>query len=218
MLSALSTVPMRRARGHVRWPLVLAGSLWVGAIAFGLDRLWRYDWQRGAGLAAPAELPRDALPSAAPALARLVMLAHPRCPCTRASLAELARLMAQADGRLSADVFFVQPAGTADDFVDTDLWRAAAAIPGVRVWRDRDGRTAAGFGADTSGQVVLYSAAGRRLFQGGITAARGHEGDNLGHAAVLAALDGDRPADTPVFGCGLGGAPQHEAEDAPCLM
>jgi hypothetical protein len=209
---------MHRVCGQVRWPLALAGLFWAGAIAVGLNQLWRYDAQPGAGLTAPSDLPADAPLSAAPTLARLVMLAHPRCPCTRASLAELARLMAQADGRLSADVFFVQPAGTADDFVDTDLWRAAAAIPGVRVWRDRDGRAAARFGADTSGEVVLYDAAGRRRFQGGITAARGHEGDNLGRAAVLAALDGDTPDDTPVFGCGLSDAPGGRAEDAPCLM
>jgi hypothetical protein len=200
-----------------RWPLALGGLLWLAAIGTGLAELWRYDGQRGAAAVAPMQWPDAGSAAEVPAKARLVMLAHPRCPCTRASLAELARLMAQAEGRLTADVFFVQPAGTSDDFVDTDLWRSAAAIPGVRVWRDRDGRTAAQFGAATSGQVVLYDAAGQRRFQGGITVARGHEGDNPGRAAVLAALDGDVAADTPVFGCGLHTATA-TTEDAPCLM
>jgi hypothetical protein len=200
-----------------RWPLVVGGLLWLAAIGTGLAELWRYDGQRGAAAVAPMQWPDTGPAVEVPGKARLVMLAHPRCPCTRASLAELARLMAQAQGRLTADVFFVQPTGTGDDFVDTDLWRSAAAIPGVHVWRDRDGRTAARFGAETSGQVVLYDAAGQRRFQGGITAARGHEGDNAGRAAVLAALDGDAPADTPVYGCGLRAAAA-TTEDAPCLM
>jgi hypothetical protein len=52
--------------------------------------------------------------------------------------------------------------------------------------------------------VVLYNAAGALLFSGGITAARGHEGDNAGREMVLAHLaanDAGRRA--PVFGCPL---------------
>ncbi|MDX2166283.1 MAG: RedB protein [Deltaproteobacteria bacterium] len=202
---------------RARWSLLLGTLLWTAAIAAGLVGLWRYDFKRGAAAAVPDYAAFADEAGRAGDQAHLVMLAHPRCPCTRASIAELARLMAQAPGRLVADVYFVQPPGTADDFVETDLWQSAAAIPGVRVWRDRDGRAAARFGAETSGQVVLFDAAGRRRFQGGITAARGHEGDNAGRAAVLAALDGDAPADTPVFGCGLGNAPSG-SEERPCPM
>ena len=39
----------------------------------------------------------------------LVMFAHPRCPCTRASIGELALIMARVHGRLTADVLFVKP-------------------------------------------------------------------------------------------------------------
>lgn len=200
-----------------RWLLAAGGLLWLAAIGIGLAELWHYDWQRGVAATAPLSWPEAGPVAPLAGQARLVMLAHPRCPCTRASLAELARLMAQAQGRLAADVYFVQPPGTADDFVDTDLWHTAAAIPGVRVWRDPEGRTAARFGAETSGQVVLYDAAGQRRFQGGITLARGHEGDNAGRAAVLAALDGGAAADTPVYGCELRGTAA-TAEDAPCQM
>jgi hypothetical protein len=198
--------------------LLLGAVVWGGVIAAVLFQLWRYDFTAGASGSAPPSWPEPPSASTAPGQARLVMLAHPRCPCTRASLAELARLMAQANGRLRADVYFIQPAGTPEAFVETDLWRTAAAIPGVRVWRDRDGGAAARFGAETSGQVVFYDATGQRRFQGGITAARGHEGDNPGRDAVLAALDGATPPDTAVFGCGLHGAADAATEDAPCLM
>jgi hypothetical protein len=53
--------------------------------------------------------------------------------------------------------------------------------------------------------VILYDAAGRLRFSGGITAARGHAGDNLGRSAIVELLEGDSPTATatPVFGCSL---------------
>jgi hypothetical protein len=55
----------------------------------------------------------------------------------------------------------------------------------------------------------VYDAAGRRLFSGGITPARGHQGDSFGRRRILALLSGsttDR-AESPAFGCALGVAP-----------
>ncbi|MEZ5973957.1 MAG: hypothetical protein R3E96_03675 [Planctomycetota bacterium] len=66
---------------------------------------------------------------------------------------------------------------------------------------------AARFGAHTSGAVVLYSEEGRLQFQGGVTAARAHEGDNLGRESLLSLYGGSGQvvAHTPVFGCPLQG-------------
>ena len=135
----------------------------------------------------------------------LLMFAHPHCPCTRASLAELSRLMARARDRVAAHILFLKPAEVKGDWVQSDLWASAAAIPGVRVVADESGREAARFGAGTSGLTLLYGADGRLLFSGGITAARGHEGDNAGRNALtslLTAGEGEG-AETPVFGCQL---------------
>src|SRR5579859_596498 len=41
----------------------------------------------------------------------LVMAIHPHCPCSRASIGELAILMAQNHRRLAASVIFVEPPG-----------------------------------------------------------------------------------------------------------
>ena len=86
-----------------------------------------------------------------------------------------------------------------------DLWHSAAAIPGVQVLCDEEGREAQGLGAATSGQVVLYSPGGELLFSGGITVSRGHAGDNAGRDAVISCLTGLRADRThcPVFGCPL---------------
>ncbi len=105
---------------------------------------------------------------------------------------------------VSARVLFAAPSGGGKDWTRADLWDQAAAIPGVQMLLDPDGLLAHRFGAATSGQVLLYSADGRLLFQGGITAARGHEGDNNGSVAILALIAQRDMAraqmQTPVFG------------------
>jgi hypothetical protein len=135
----------------------------------------------------------------------LVMLAHPRCVCTRASVGELAELMARAHDRPKAYVVFIKPAGTAASWDDTDLQRGAAAIPGVTVVRDEDGVETQRFGAETSGQTLLYDAGGHLIFSGGTTGSRGHPGDNIGRASILALLNREeaRRSTTSVFGCSL---------------
>lgn len=135
----------------------------------------------------------------------LVMLAHPRCPCTRASVNELARIMAQSPGRLNASVVFFQPQGAGTDWKDTSLMRDASQIPGVKIVVDVDGTEAQRFGAETSGHTLLYDSQGNLLFSGGITASRGHEGDNLGENTIIALVN-NRPTggrSTSVFGCSL---------------
>ena len=60
----------------------------------------------------------------------------------------------------------------------------------------------------TSGSCFLYDAHGKLLFSGGITSARGHEGDNAGRDAIVKLVHG-RPApqqQTDVFGCALRGS------------
>jgi hypothetical protein len=135
----------------------------------------------------------------------LIMFAHPECPCTRASLEELNQLLAHCQGRLSAAVLFYQPGGLANGWSQASSWKQAKTIPSVRVQSDRDGVEARRFGAETSGFVVLYDAAGKLLFRGGITAARGHEGDNAGLDSIVALVTGQEPLsrETAVFGCTL---------------
>jgi hypothetical protein len=185
--------------------MVIAGSAWLLAVAIGMTVLWRYSTAAGIPAAPPLEWPRESRIRPSPDLATLILLAHPQCPCTRASIEELDRLMARLDGRLVAHVLFVTPTDVPDGWERTDLWRTAAAIPGVDVVRDEDGAEARRFHAPTSGQVILYDAAGRLRFSGGITAARGHAGDNLGRSAIVALLEGGAPTApaTPVFGCAL---------------
>jgi hypothetical protein len=185
--------------------LIAASVLWVLMICAGVGLLWSYNGTPGVAAAALEQWPADSRLRHATDRATLVMLAHPHCPCTRASLGELARLMTQAQGRVTAYVLFVKPPGLPDGWEKTDLLAAASAIPGVTVVRDDEGVEAGRFRAATSGQTVLYDAGRRLLFSGGITGARGHEGDNAGRAAIVSLLTADEAgrSETPVFGCPL---------------
>jgi hypothetical protein len=144
------------------------------------------------------------------ALPTLVMFAHPRCPCTRASLGELERLVAEVGGALRVHVLFHRPPDAEEGWERTDLWSRAERLPNARVAADAGGALARTFGAQTSGHVVVYDPSGRLAFSGGITMARAHEGYSRGRAAVVRlALEGttSEPC-TPVFGCALARPPE----------
>jgi hypothetical protein len=194
---------IRPIRRYVPYLLALA---WIGTVAAGFIWLWDYAAAPGNAAEAPLRWPRDSQVVPATDRPTLVMFAHPKCVCTRASVAELARTMALCRGRVAAHVLFYKPSQTSSDWERTELWEAAASIPGVKVSPDLDQQEAERFAARTSGQVVLYDASGERLFQGGITPARGHEGDNLGRQALVQLLTGGSSAvlRTPVYGCALG--------------
>lgn len=187
-----------------RFILIIACVAWTLMTGVGIHFLWNYENAHGPTAMVPAHWPANSRVRPATDRATLVMLAHPHCPCTRASIGELARLMAQADGRVTAYVLFVKPEGSADDWEKTDLWQSAASIPGVHVLVD-DGAEALRFHAVTSGQTALYDVAGRLLFSGGITASRGHSGDNAGRSAIVSLLNSGEAeqTETAVFGCSL---------------
>jgi hypothetical protein len=183
------------------------GLCWIGAAGFGLVALMRYDNRPGVAAEAPANWPADTSIPRDPGRPTLVMLAHPRCDCTNASVGELAELMARAATRPRAYVVFIRPGGVAAEWEKTALWQAAAQIPDVTVLRDDQGREARLFGSRTSGQILLYDLHGHLVFSGGTTGGRGKTGDNAGRATLLAVLNGERPSGrtTPVYGCSLFG-------------
>jgi hypothetical protein len=145
----------------------------------------------------------------------LFMFLHPKCPCSAASVEELARLMTECNGRLKAQVLFYQPLDQPDSWSQTSLWQAARAIPGVSVRFDHDAQLARQMGVTTSGQVLFFDQFGRLKFSGGITASRGHAGDNDGVDAIVADVQDSQGSAahlsrTPVYGCGLYSCPLAE--------
>lgn len=195
---------MRRI-GPVVW--AVSAVAWIAATVAGLVWLMSYDNRAGLAAAAPVAWPAESHITRDPSGPTLVLLAHPRCDCTRASLNELAELMARAPVHPRAFVVFIKPGRVADEWERTALWTLASRIPGVSVLRDDSGAEASRFGAATSGQTLLYDKSGTLVFSGGVTAARGKEGSSVGTVNILALLGGHAAtAETsPVFGCSLFG-------------
>ena len=180
-------------------------AMWlVGAVA-GLWVLWSYENTPGEAATSGGRWPAETHLARSPGQPTLILLAHPQCTCTGASLAELAEVLGRTHNPPKTYVLFLKPSEFFDGWEKTDLWRTASSLPNVTVLRDDDGREAARFGAVTSGQTLMYDADGELVFSGGITGARGHAGDNAGRSALIAILDRKQPSQraTSVFCCSL---------------
>jgi hypothetical protein len=180
-------------------------GLWLGTVLIGMYLVLAYANSAGKSGSPPRNWPEASLLRHDSKLPTLVMFLHPQCPCSKATVGELALLMAHSQGRVATHVFFLQPTELATNWALTDLWKESQRIPGVTVQCDYAGREARLFGAETSGETALYDATGRLLFHGGITISRGHSGDNLGHDTLQALLMGNPApsANTSVYGCSL---------------
>lgn len=186
--------------------LALAG-FWLGVSVLGVALFIRSENRPGSDRPAPAYWPAASSLAAPAEQPALVMFIHPECPCSRASLGELAQLMEAAGHRVKAAVLLLEgDEKGAGRSASADSGKPpVAAIPGVEMRVDRGGEEARKFGTITSGRLLLYGADGRLLFAGGITSSRGHAGNNTGREAVQALIMGTAPrlAATPVFGCPL---------------
>jgi hypothetical protein len=202
MSTAVAAIATKSTRGRL---LGVAILFWAAGVSLGAAKLLRYENTAGELAKAPVMWPRASKLQRTPGLPTVVVMGHPYCPCTRATVGELALLMTRLHGQATAVVAFIHPDGTPEHWEETDLWRSAAAIPGVTVISDQADREADLFHAQASGQTFLYDADGRLRFNGGITAARGHAGDNAGRSSIVSLVTGEGEAvtTTSVYGCEL---------------
>lgn len=188
-------------------PLLIAFALLSMSIA---TLIWlrqtAFDATPGQSAAIPVRWPDESSIPRQADVATLLLFAHPRCPCTRATLGELAIALDQSDAPVAVHVLFTRPdASIGEPWQPTDSWRQANQIVGAKVQWDDDGREAARFGARASGHIVLFDSAGNLCFEGGITARRGQEGENGFRNALVDILrgGGEHRRSAPVFGCSL---------------
>ncbi|HEX5009475.1 MAG TPA: RedB protein [Planctomycetota bacterium] len=181
--------------------IIVAGALWAASVTGGFALAARYDATAGRASSAKSRWPADAPLALDPARPTLLLFAHPRCPCTAATIESLNRLLAHCAGRASVTVLFYDDPALGKGWAHSSLWDAAAAIDGVTVRADPLGATARLFGAWTSGQAFLFAPDGALRCEGGLTPARGHPDE--GGAMRDWLLDGHGPARAPVFGCSL---------------
>ena len=187
--------------------IALAAGLWILVVSIGFAKLNIFVGTPGAPGQAGSRWPEGTTLELAHDELTLVMLLHPKCSCSLASLHELEHVMVRTAAPLRPILLFTVPEGSDESWRNGPAFRAASNIEGARIIFDINGVQTKHFGAFTSGQTLLYRPDGTLSFQGGITMARGHEGDNAGADALVAAIS--THASTPatdsraVFGCDL---------------
>ncbi|MEQ8787026.1 MAG: hypothetical protein RIC55_12030 [Pirellulaceae bacterium] len=188
-----------------RWWLAAALIVWALALVTAYGVLLRYQSTSGAAGDPPPQWPADAPLARAKSGKTVLLLAHPRCPCTRATLRELEIVVANRPDWDRVRVLFFRPRDAGEPWIQSDIVQQAKSMTGVEVAWDDDGRIAALFGARTSGHILVYDERGALEFTGGVTAFRGHEGVNAGRDTLIALAHGEAAprSRTPVFGCPL---------------
>jgi hypothetical protein len=180
-------------------------AVWLLAIGVAGTAMFRYESAAGRAGETPETWPSNTKVPLSQSKPTLLMFAHPKCPCTRASIEQLNQLLGRQSERVATRVLFFEPAGFDSNWTRTSSWEAVSRIPSVNVLTDLDGEEARRFGAETSGYVLLFNPRGQLLFRGGITAGRGQAGDNAGVQLIASALAGSslKTKQTPVYGCSL---------------
>jgi hypothetical protein len=184
---------------------IAAAAVWAACIVSGFAVMAKEQFTPVQATVPPADFPPGTQLALDVDRPTLLLFLHAHCPCSRATLSELQKLLTATHDKLEVTILFTIPPGTPPGWEQGELWNSARAIPGVRVVCDQNGAAARRFGVIGSGHALLYTPAGRLLFSGGITGSRGEEGDNAGEDAIADYVlrgHGDI-THTPVFGCSL---------------
>src|SRR5689334_13283832 len=94
-----SVLPMSKPR---HWIPILSAFLWLGLMGYGLHAMILYEGRPGSVGKTPEILPQNGLVNLPVDKPQLIVFAHPQCPCTRATLAELEQLVARAKKQFDA--------------------------------------------------------------------------------------------------------------------
>ena len=185
---------------------------WTLLLAAGAGALSRYEFKGSAVMGLTDHWPDNPVIQLDSEHPTLVMFLHPRCPCSAASIAQLDRVVRRYPGRFRTWVLIVRPEGVPKAWEEGTNAEAARRLPDSTMLLDPAGSLARQFGALYSGTVQAFDHQGNRLFAGGITASRGHEGESLGSLSLQDIGAGRVPgaASMPVFGCPLMGVKQRQ--------
>jgi len=156
----------------------------------------------------PNNIPKIALKSSP---YQLYVFLHPYYPCSKATLHELKELLNRikknTQSIVKTKIIFFKPGQDIKNWEKSTLWENVHQLDDVEVIVDWNGWLSKHYQATTSGETMLFNKEGRRMFDGGITISRGHEGDNPGKEYIyrLVAHKKTNRINSPVFGCPLFG-------------
>src|SRR5207245_7080753 len=102
------------------FPTMIAWSIWLGMTVTATLLMASHISSPGQAGSPPLNWPETTRLPQDKSRPTLIMFVHPRCPCSRASVGELALLMAHCQGRVNVYIVVFRPAISTDDWALTD--------------------------------------------------------------------------------------------------
>jgi len=139
-------------------------------------------------------------------LASLVVLIHPKCSCSTATLKEVERLKIGLKDKLDVKLVFISYGDKSKNWYQGPVWDLAVSMKkNVSIVLDNDGQILKTLGTKTSGTAYLVGPDLKVVFQGGLTPIRGHEGATSGQAFIASWVKGNTKSSLiqKIFGCGV---------------
>lgn len=194
---------MTRKRLLIHGTLGVAAILWAVTIGAAFDAIRRFETTPGQAAITGSSWPSASAVPRQSGEWSLVMLVHPHCSCSRASLQELQAILEKSP-TVQPYVLVYRPTDFKPGWEQGDVLESASRLRRAKVIIDENGREAKRFGGFTSGQTLLYDRAGKLRFAGGITSLRGHAGINRGRTDVIEIANSQAGTGVhPVFGCAI---------------
>ena len=189
-------------RTGIAWTVLCLA--WIGVVAVAGATLLNHAYQ-------PSKTPSESKGAVSLKPSRsykIVLFAHPFCPCTRATLTELSESLARLSHDVSVTIVFVSRGLNQEDVTSSSTFRMAGMLPGAKVVIDSGAEEASRFGATTSGEAFAFDPSGHMIYHGGLTPGRGHQGDAAGQTQLeqIIAAGGSRFCTAPIYGCQLPGS------------
>ena len=130
----------------------------------------------------------------------LVMVLHPKCPCSVSSLRALREVMVRYKDTFACEVCIAGDRTTSD----SENEKLAATIPGAKVEWITPKAAVERFGAHTSGQTYIFEKSGKLAYSGGLTPGRAVDNPRFALEIVEGVLHHEPVATgSSVFGCPL---------------
>lgn len=194
---------MTSRRTLVRATILVAALVWTATIGAAFNAIRRFETTPGVAAVAGPDWPAESTVPRQRGEWSLVMLVHPHCSCSRASVQELQAVIEKSPS-VQPYVLVYRPGDFEKGWEQGAVLDAASRLRRAKVIIDENGREAKRFGGFTSGQTLLYDRQGRLRYAGGITSLRGHSGVNRGRMDVIKiASSGIGTGEHPVFGCAI---------------
>jgi hypothetical protein len=177
------------------------GLLWLGAVLVSWNALLRHTYQTSAEVNQSET--RKSVSSSEKY--RVIVFAHPFCPCTRATLNKLDESLTRFPAGVSIRVIFSTFGLPVSAVSSSAIVAQARRLKGVEVESDNSGTKASEFNAKVSGEVFAFNRQGSCVFHGGLTSGRGHQGESIGQRELELRVceNVNEPYIGPVFGCTL---------------